>query len=141
MDVSGDDVEPPNGNDGGMNQTHAPDRPDPVRWLWYTFGGGLGPRYREWVVHDVTSRTRWPRQVARTLVRAATMGALTILVLGFGWITWVSLISGFVLALMYYGVFFEAFAEHRLFQHGYPWALPSASWTSATGEAPRPAYR
>jgi hypothetical protein len=121
IDVSGDDMEPSNGNDGGMTQTHAPSRPDPVRWLWYTLGGGIGPRYREWVVHDVTSRSRWLRQVGRTLVQAATVGALLILVLGFGWITWVSLISGLLLALMYYGVFFEAFAEHRLFQHGYPW--------------------
>jgi hypothetical protein len=25
-------------------------RPDPPRWLWYTFGGTLGPRYSEWVL-------------------------------------------------------------------------------------------
>jgi hypothetical protein len=27
-------------------------RPDPVRWIWYTFAGALGPRYREWVLHE-----------------------------------------------------------------------------------------
>ena len=85
----------------------APGRPGPVRWLWYTFGGRLNPRNREWVVHDVTARSRWLRQVARTLAQAAIGGTLTILVLGFGWVTWVSVISGPMLALMYYGVFFE----------------------------------
>jgi hypothetical protein len=104
-----------------MNQTHASGRPGPVRWLWYAFGGGLGPRYREWVVRDVTSRTRWVRQVALVLVRVATVWALVILILGFGWVTGVSLIGGLLLVLIYCGTFFDAFAEHRLFQHGYPW--------------------
>jgi hypothetical protein len=121
MGVSGDDMDQPNGNDGGMTPTQAPTRPDPMRWLWYTFGGGIGSRYREWVLHDVTSRTRWVRQVARPVVQAATIGALLILLLGFGWFTWVLLIGGLLLTLIYYVVFFDAFAEHRLFQHGYPW--------------------
>jgi hypothetical protein len=98
----------------------AKSRPDPVRWVWYTFGGGLGPRYRDWVLHDITSRTRWVRQVARTFVQVAPVGAMVILVLGFSWITWVSLIGGLLLALMYSGAFFDQFAEHRLLQHGYP---------------------
>jgi hypothetical protein len=98
----------------------AKSRPDPVRWVWYTFGGGFGPRYRDWVLHDITSRTRWARQVARTVVQVAPVGALVILVLGFSWITWVSLIGGLLLALMYSGAFFDQFAEHRLLQNGYP---------------------
>ncbi|MBW8709599.1 MAG: DUF5313 family protein, partial [Mycobacterium sp.] len=32
-------------------------RPNPLLWIWYTFTGKLGPRYREWVLHDVTCRT------------------------------------------------------------------------------------
>jgi hypothetical protein len=121
MGVSGDDMDRLNGNDGSMTQSRAPSRPDPMRWLWYAFGGGLGPRYRGWVLHDVTSPTHWVRQVGRTMVQTATAGTLVILVLGFGWITWVSLIGGFLLALTYHVAFFGAFAEHRLFQHGYPW--------------------
>jgi hypothetical protein len=119
--ASGDDMNRPNGNDQRMTQTDTPSRPDPLRWLWHTFGGGLGSRYREWVLHDVTSPARWVRQLARAAVQAATMGALAIVVLGTGWITWVSLIGGLSLSLVYYVAFFEAFAEHRLFQHGYPW--------------------
>jgi hypothetical protein len=30
-----------------------------VRWLWHSFGGGLGPRYVEWVLRDTAARTRW----------------------------------------------------------------------------------
>jgi hypothetical protein len=32
-------------------------RPDPLRRLWYAYGGGLAPRYREWVLFDATCRT------------------------------------------------------------------------------------
>lgn len=104
-----------------MTQSDTPSRPDPLRRLWYTFGGGLGARYREWVLHDVTSPNRWVRQVARGVVQTSTMVALAIVVLGTGWITWVSLIGGLSLSLVYYAAFFATFAEHRLCQHGYPW--------------------
>ena len=40
-------------------------RPDPIRWLWYALGGRLGPRYREWVLHDATCRTWRLRHFAR----------------------------------------------------------------------------
>ena len=40
-------------------------RPDPLRWIWYAFGGALGPRYRQWVLHDLTCRTRWERNSVR----------------------------------------------------------------------------
>jgi Family of unknown function (DUF5313) len=111
----------PNGNDGGMSQTNAASRPDPVRLIWYTFGGGLGLPYREWVLHDVTSRTRRVRQVARTIVQTAAIAAILLLVFGFGWITWLLLISRILFALICHVAFSDAFAEHRLFQHGYAW--------------------
>src|SRR5271163_3337343 len=56
------------GNDEGMTHT-APSpaiaHPDPARWLWYTFGGSLGSRYKGWVLRDTTTRTRWLRQAVR----------------------------------------------------------------------------
>lgn len=45
-------------------------RPDPVRWLWYTFGGRLGPSYYAWVLRDTTARTRWLRQIVRGTYRS-----------------------------------------------------------------------
>jgi Family of unknown function (DUF5313) len=53
-------------------------RPDPVRWVWYAFGGRLPDRYRDWVVHDATGPGwRW-RYAAQIVVRA-----LPFLVAGF----------------------------------------------------------
>jgi Family of unknown function (DUF5313) len=95
-------------------------RPDPGRWIWYTFGGALGPRYRQWVLHDVTCRARWVRQVARAVVQVAPLGALMILVLGFGWITCSALIGGLVMALIYSAAYIDQSAAHRLSRHGYP---------------------
>ncbi|HXA88634.1 MAG TPA: DUF5313 family protein [Mycobacterium sp.] len=95
-------------------------RPDPLRWIWYTFGGGLGPRYRQWVLHDLTGPTRWVRQMARAVVQVAPLGALLFLVLGFGWITWVALLGGLVMALIYSVAYFDTSADNRLRKHGYP---------------------
>jgi hypothetical protein len=95
-------------------------RPDPLRWIWYAFGGGLGPRYRQWVLHDLTAPTRWVRQMARAVVQVAPLGALLFLVLGFGWITWVALLGGLVMALIYSVAYFDTSADNRLLKHGYP---------------------
>ena len=46
----------------------APDRyvrPDPLHWLWYAVGGGLPPRYRAWVGHDVTAPGGFRRSTER----------------------------------------------------------------------------
>jgi hypothetical protein len=95
-------------------------RPDPLRWIWHTFGGGLGPRYRQWVLHDLTGPTRWVRQMARAVVQVAPLGALLFLVLGFGWITWVALLGGLVMALIYSVAYFDTSADNRLLKHGHP---------------------
>ena len=34
----------------GGNVDAAWRRPDPLLWIWYAFGGTLGPRYRQWVL-------------------------------------------------------------------------------------------
>ena len=95
-------------------------RPDPLRWIWYTFGGGLGPRYRQWVLHDLTGPTRWLRQLARAVVQVAPLAAAVLLALGFGWIAWVGVGCGLVLALIYSAAYFDPAADHRLVKHGYP---------------------
>src|SRR3954466_10204497 len=95
-------------------------RPDPLRWIWYTFGGGLGPRYREWVLHDLTGPTRWVRQVARAVVQGAPLGALMSLVLGFGGTPWVALIAGLVIALIYSVAYFVQTADDPLHKLVYP---------------------
>jgi fatty acid desaturase len=95
-------------------------RPDPLRWIWYAFGGALGPRYRQWVLHDLTCRTRWERQLARAVVEVAPLAAVVLLALGFGWIAWVGVGCGLVLALIFSIAYFDQAADHRLVKHGYP---------------------
>lgn len=58
-------------------------RPGPLRRLLYAFGRGLPSRYREWVLHDRTTRTRPARQLLRSLVqvpkvRTAETGACVV---------------------------------------------------------------
>jgi hypothetical protein len=95
-------------------------RPGALRWMWYAFGGALGPRYRQWVLHDLTCRTRWERQIARAVVQVVPLASVVLLVLGFGWITWVGVICGLVLALIYSTAYFDPSVDHRLAKHGYP---------------------
>jgi hypothetical protein len=95
-------------------------RPDPLRWIRYAFGGTLGRRYREWVLRDLTGRTRWERQIVRAVVQVVPLAAVLLLVLGSGWVAWVGLGCGMVLALIYSTAYFDPSVEHRLVKHGYP---------------------
>jgi hypothetical protein len=95
-------------------------RPDPLRWLWYAFGGTLGPRYRDWVLRDLTGRTRWERQIVRAVVQVVPLVVVVLLVLGSGWIAWVGVGCGIVLTLIYSTAYFDPSVEHRLAKHGYP---------------------
>lgn len=76
-------------------------RPGPLWWTWYAFGGKLPDRHGEWVLNDVTCRTWWLRHVARSLVQLAPVAALLLVVLGPGWITYLGLAAGTILALIY----------------------------------------
>jgi fatty acid desaturase len=102
-----------------MNPDAQRRRPDPLRWLWYTFGGTLAPRYREWVLRDLTGRTRWERQIIRAVVQVMPLVVVVLLVLGSGWIAWVGVGCGMVLALIYSTAYFDPAVEHRLAKHGY----------------------
>jgi hypothetical protein len=90
-----------------------------VRWLWYTFGGRLGPRYREWVLRDTTTRTRWLRQAVRGMVQTLPPALLILVVLPFSWLTWASIVLGLLLALWYSIAYIDQTAERRLVKHGY----------------------
>jgi Family of unknown function (DUF5313) len=95
-------------------------RPDPLRWICYAFGGALGGRYREWVLYDLTCRTRWERQLIRAVVQVVPLAAVVLVALGDNWIAWVGVGCGLVLALIYSVAYFDPAADHRLVKHGYP---------------------
>jgi hypothetical protein len=95
-------------------------RPGPLRWIWYAVGGSLGPRYRQWVLHDLTCPSRWTRQIVRAVVQVVPLAVLLFLTLGTGWVTWVGVICGLVLALIYSVAYFDQSVDYRLVKHGFP---------------------
>ena len=74
-------------------------RPNPVRWRWYTFGGRLGARYREWLLRDNTARTRWLRQSVRGTVQISPLALVMWVVLPFSWLTGAAIANGLILVI------------------------------------------
>ncbi|MGB8408069.1 MAG: DUF5313 family protein [Mycobacterium sp.] len=110
-------------------------RPNPAQWLWYIYGGTLPQRYREWVLHDLTCRTRWPRQVVRTSATMVPFAILGVAILGPTWITWTALLGGLAIALIYGLSYVDQSAEHRLTKHGYPFGTLQQTLADAHANA------
>jgi hypothetical protein len=94
-------------------------RPDPVRWLWYTFGGRPGARYREGVLRDNTARTRWLRQAVRGTVQISPLALMMLVLLPLSWLTGAAIANGLILALVYSLAYINQTAGRRLVKHGY----------------------
>jgi hypothetical protein len=90
--------------------------------VWYALGGGLPPRYREWVLHDVTARTWWARQVARALLVQALPVAVVVglLIPGSLAIRLMAVLGGVFVAMIYVVAFLDEAVEHRAMKAGYP---------------------
>jgi len=56
----------------------------------------------------------------RAVVQVVPLAFVLLLVLGFGWVVWVGVGCGLVLALIYSTAYFDSSADHRLVKHGYP---------------------
>ncbi|OLT11873.1 hypothetical protein BJF78_25870 [Pseudonocardia sp. CNS-139] len=97
-------------------------RPGPLRWWWYAMGGALPPRFREWVLHDLTVRTWRVPAVVRSLVQMAPRGAggAVPAVRGPGCGSWAGAGRDGTVGMIYAVAFAEAAAEHRVRKAGYP---------------------
>jgi uncharacterized protein DUF5313 len=100
-------------------------RPDPVRWLWYAYGGRLPDRYREWVLHDVTVPTWRLRYAAQIFVRALPflIAGFIVLILLPGVSVWLAVgAMGIALLFSFYFTLTSSseFRNVRLVQHGFP---------------------
>lgn len=104
-----------------------PARPGPVRWLWYALTGRLPPRYREWVLYDLTCPT-WPlRHLARLLVPLAPLAGVLIAVLpGPLGVRATGVAIGSVVGLLFTFVFLEDSTDRRATKFGYPSGTPRA---------------
>jgi len=56
----------------------------------------------------------------RAVVQVVPLAFVLLLVLGFGWVVWVGVGCGLVLALIYSTAYFDSSADHRLVKHSYP---------------------
>lgn len=100
-------------------------RPNPLQWLRYSFGGRLPDRYREWVLHDTTSRTWLWRFVVRIAVEALpwlVVGYLTLTLftpIPPGWVI-ASLALALAFSLYFTVTSADELTEARLVKHGFP---------------------
>ena len=91
---------------------------DLVHVRWQASGRATG----EWVLHDVTCRTRWLRQTVRAVVQIAVPAAVVSVVLtglGFGLVVFGGVACGALLGLWYSLAYIDQTADRRLVKHGY----------------------
>jgi hypothetical protein len=99
-----------------------PQRPGPLRWLWYAFGGGLPPRYTDWVVHDLTAPTWWLRQLVRSLVQTVPVAVVVALLIpGSPAIRLMAVGAGMAMAVFYVLGFVDEAVERRAMKAGFPY--------------------
>lgn len=110
-------------------------RPNPLQWLWYSFGGGLPQQLREWVLHDTTTPTWWLRQALRSVLYVLPLIAvLLIFVPGPFWIRALSALGGVIIALIFSLGYMVETTEHRLVKAGYPVGTGEATRAARTNE-------
>jgi hypothetical protein len=100
-------------------------RPNPVQWLRYVYSGRLPRRYREWVLHDATSRTWLLRYALRVVVAAlpwliAGFLVLTLLTPAPASMVLPPLALALLMSLYFTLTSADELTEARLAKHGYP---------------------
>jgi hypothetical protein len=96
-------------------------RPGPVRWLLYAFGAGLPAEHRDWVLHDLTTRT-WPlRQLLRSIVQVLPFAVvLAALLPGELWVRVLAVVGGVLVGMIYAFAYLYETTEHRAIKAGFP---------------------
>ena len=94
------------------------ERPGVLRWVAYAFGARLPTRYGAWVLHDLTARTWFLRQLGRTAVQCVPAAAFALLP-GPVWLRVAIPVFVLVSALLMAAIFSPMIREKRLYQHGF----------------------
>ncbi|MBN9099096.1 MAG: DUF5313 family protein [Pseudonocardia sp.] len=95
-------------------------RPDPLRWLWYAFGGRLPIRYSQWVLHDVTARWWRLRSLFRSLVQIAPVAVgIYVLVPSEPWVRLMAIAGGVLVGMIYALAYLDEAAESRALKAGF----------------------
>ena len=96
-------------------------RPGPLLWLRYAYGGGLPERYREWVLHDVTTKTWVLRHVIRSVVQFLPFAIIVFFVIPVDkGILAIGIAMGALIGLLFSTAFVDNVAESRAMKAGYP---------------------
>ena len=83
-------------------------------------GGALPPRYRSWVLHDLTVRTWRLRQLVRSLVQTLPVAAIVLIFLpSEPWVRVVAVLGGVYVGMVYAFAFSEEAVESRALKAGY----------------------
>ena len=105
---------------GVAAKTQVQRRPSVWQWLWYALGGGLPPQLSQWVLHDITCSTWWPRHFARATVQMAIPIAAIALFLPGGWdVRGYVLVFAVLTGYMCSGFVMWGVTEHRLIKAGF----------------------
>jgi hypothetical protein len=96
-------------------------RPGLLNWVLYAFGRGLPAQHREWVLHDVTTRTWVLRHLLRTTVQLLPFAVLlSVLLPGPAWIRALAVFGGLILGFFYSVAYMYETTENRVMKAGYP---------------------
>jgi hypothetical protein len=101
--------------------TRHPQRPTPLQWIWYAFGGGLPRRLSPWVLADTTGRTWIWRHLARSVVQVTPVLVICLVAVPVPFAYRASAaVGGLMIALLFSIAFMTETVEHRAAKAGYP---------------------
>ena len=102
-----------------MRTRHA-QRPTPLQWIWYAWGGGLPRELSPWVLADTTSRTWAWRHLARAVVQLGPLLVICVVVAPVPLAYRLSAaVGGLLLGLLFSIAFMTETVEHRVAKAGY----------------------
>ena len=100
--------------------TKRPERPGPLRWLWYAYGGGLPLSMSAWVLADTTGPTWVWRHLARAVVQLLPVVVVCLLVPPVPMAFRVTAVAGgLLIGLLFSVAYMTETTEHRAVKAGY----------------------
>ncbi|MGY2002002.1 DUF5313 family protein [Blastococcus sp. SYSU DS1024] len=95
-------------------------RPGPLQWVWYAYGGGLPRELAPWVLADTTRSTWVWRHLARAVVQLLPLVVACLLVVPVPLVYRVSAATGgLLLGLLFSLAYMVETIEHRVAKAGY----------------------
>jgi len=96
------------------------ERPGVLRWFWQAVGGRLPERYRDWLLHDATSKHWKARHVLRSTVGIAPLCLVWLLLPASLGLRLAIVLMAALVAYFYSCAYMEESIDHRLSRHGFP---------------------